>query len=314
MVIARTGLAGLKVTRLGFGTLSISPLQNSVSPESGAELLCYAWHKGIRFWDTAELYENYQVLRQALQRLPEQPVIATKTYAWTAAQAERSFRLACRQLGVESIDIMLLHEQSANTLPGHMDALEWLAEARKRGWIRATGVSTHSVACVRVAARLPHVDVIHPIYNQEGIGIVDGSAVDMAREIETAHSRGVGIYGMKVLGGGTLYKQPQQALEHAFSRPWLDSVVVGMATQAEVDYNTAVAAGLEVSQQLAARVTGRPRRLDVAQWCQGCGKCLPACPQKALYLGEKGVEVDQRRCILCGYCSRSCEHMCLKII
>ncbi len=314
MAIASTTLAGLNVTRLGFGTLSISPLQNSVSSESGAELLCYAWHKGIRFWDTAELYENYPVLRRALERLPARPVIATKTYAWTAAQAQRSFQDACRQLGVDSIDIMLLHEQSAHTLPGHMEALEWLVDARGRGLVGAVGVSTHSVACVQAAARLPQVEVIHPIYNQQGIGIVDGSAADMARELEAAHKQGIGIYGMKVLGGGTLYRQPRQALEHGFSRPWMDSVVVGMATRAEVDYNSAVAAGRDVTRQLADAVVARPRRLQVATWCQGCGNCLPACPQQALGVVGPRVEVDSEKCILCGYCSRSCQHMCLKII
>lgn len=309
-----TRLGPLAVSRLGFGTLSLSPLQSSLRVEQGAELLCYAWHMGIRFWDTAEIYENYPVLRAALERLSQKPVIASKTYAYTAQAAKAAVDAARRALNLDVLDIMLLHEQEALTLPGHKEALDWLCQAKEQGIIRAVGVSTHSVACVLAAAKLPEIDIIHPLYNKWGVGIHDGSAEDMAQAIILAKGRGKGIYAMKILGGGTLYRQAEEAIRHAVDQPWLDAAVVGMSAPAEIDYNCALFEGITPGTELAQAVGQRSRSLHIAEWCEGCGRCVQACGQGALSLVEGKAVVQPELCILCGYCSRYCRHMCLKIV
>lgn len=314
MTLQLASLGPLTVSRLGFGTLSLSPLQSSLAADQGAELLCYAWHKGINFWDTAQIYENYPVLRAAIKRLPAQPVIASKTYAYTAEAAEAAVNEARRELGIDVLDMMMLHEQTALTLPGHQEALDWLANAREKGIIRAVGVSTHSVACVLAAAEFPEIDVIHPLYNLQGVGIHDGSPAHMAAAIAAAKARGKGIYAMKVLGGGTLYRRAQEAIGHALSQPWLDSAVIGMSTTAEIDYNVALFEGHAPDADAIRQVGGRSRRLYRADWCEGCGKCVQACGQGALFLKDGKVWVKPELCVLCGYCSRQCELMCLKII
>lgn len=314
MTLEKTMLGPLAVSRLGFGTLSLSPLQSSLTVEQGAELLCYAWEQGINFWDTAQIYENYPVLRAALAKLPQQPVITTKTYAYTAKAAQKAWEEACRQLDIDVLDIMMLHEQEALTLPGHQPALDWMCQARERGLIRAVGVSTHSVACVRAAAEHRDIDIIHPLYNKWGVGIHDGTPQAMAEAIIYAQKNGKGIYAMKVLGGGTLYRHAREAIDHVMGLPWLDSAVIGMSTPAEIDYNVALFSGQQPAQEIARRVGQRGRRLHVADWCQGCGRCIDACGQGALTMADGTVTVDKSKCILCGYCSRQCEHMCLKII
>lgn len=309
-----TTLGPLAVSRLGFGTLSISPLQSSLKVELGAELLLYAWSQGIRFWDTAQIYDNYPVLRLALNRLPQLPVIASKTYAYTAEAARLAVDEARRALGLDVLDIMLLHEQTAQTLPGHLPALEWLAGARERGLVRAIGVSTHSVACVKAAAKIQCIDIIHPLYNKWGVGIQAGSREDMAAAIEEAKEAGKGIYAMKILGGGTLFRQAREAILHGLEQPWLDSIVIGMSTPEEIDYNAAMFRGERPPREIVSKVGQRRRSLHVADWCQGCGRCVQACGQGALLIREGKVTVDHKACVLCGYCSRCCEHMCLKII
>ena len=309
-----TKLGPLTVSRLGFGTLSLSPLQSSLVVDQGADLLCYAWHQGIRFWDTAQIYENYPVLRRALRQLSQPPVIATKTYAWSGDQAKSAFDEARRELDLEVIDIMMLHEQTALTLPGHQPALDWMVRAREKGLIRAIGVSTHSVACVQAAAKIQELDIIHPLYNKWGVGIHDGSPQDMAAAIVQAKARGKGIYGMKILGGGTKFRQATEAITHALEQPWLDSAVIGMSSREEVDYNLALFQGRQPDPKTADLVGKRSRRLYIAQWCEGCGDCLESCGQNALRLESGKVVVETQLCLLCGYCSRRCVHMCLKII
>jgi len=56
----KLGNTNIDVSRLCFGSLTISPLQRNLSYEKGAELLKYAFNKGINFLDTAELYNNYE--------------------------------------------------------------------------------------------------------------------------------------------------------------------------------------------------------------------------------------------------------------
>lgn len=307
-------LGPLAVGRLGFGTLALSPLQAVVTAEQGAELLIYAWSRGVNFWDTAQIYANYPILKRALQRLPGQPVIASKTYAYTAAAAEEAVSEARRELGVDVLDMMMLHEQTALTLPGHREALDWLANAREKGLIRAVGLSTHSVACVLAAADYPEIDVIHPLYNMQGIGIHDGSAADMALAITKAKAKGKGIYAMKILGGGALFRQAHEAIEHVLAQTWLDCAVIGMTTKAEIDYNADLFAGNGLKPGAASQVVGRQRRLHRADWCEGCGNCVQACGQGALVIEQGKVQVREERCILCGYCCRCCELMCLKIV
>lgn len=314
MATPKTWLAGVTVSRLGYGTLPLSPLQSSLPAAEGAELLLYAWERGINFWDTAQLYDNYQVLGQALKRLSSPPVIATKTYAYTAQGAREALEGALGALGLERIDIMLLHEQSAQTLPGHREALNWLIKARDQGQIGALGISTHRVDGVMAALKDPELQIIHPLYNQAGIGIQDGSAQEMALALEQAALAGKGIYAMKVLGGGALFRDAVAALGHAFTRPWLHSVMVGMSTSQEIDYNLQVLEGREPGEELKAKVGTRERRLLVAQWCHGCGNCLANCPQGALTLAEGRVQVHRELCVLCAYCSRACPDMCLKLV
>ncbi len=310
------GKTGLYVSRLCFGLLTISPLQAGYPLSEGVALLSYAVSRGVNFFDTAELYAAYPYLRELLALVgPEKLVIATKSYAVTAAEMEASLDRACRELGRDWVDVFLLHEQeSALTLAGHAEALSYLVRAKERGRVRAVGVSTHTIACVRAAAALPEVDVIHPLLNKRGLGIKDGTAGEMVEALGEASSRGKGIYLMTALAGGHLSRDPEDALRFAFSVPGVAAVAVGMATKEEVDFNVAVSTGRPVPEGLRERVVARERRLHIEEYCTGCGRCIAACPQDALRLSEAGkAAVDPARCILCGYCAAACEHFCIKV-
>ncbi|BCV21875.1 aldo/keto reductase [Moorella sp. Hama-1] len=315
MLYTTLGASGIRVSRLCFGSLTIGPLQAGLSVTAGAGLIRRALELGVNFIDTAQCYANYPYIRAALKGWPGEVVLATKSYDYTAEGMARSLEEARRETDREVIDIFLLHEQeTALTLAGHRPALDYLLEARERGLVRAVGISSHAVEAVRVAATMPEIDVIHPLYNQAGLGILDGSREDMLAAITLAHSNGKGIYAMKALGGGHLAGAARTALTFVLATPVIDAVAVGMQSPAEVEANIAWFSGLEPPEAVLRQLQGRQRRLLIEEWCQGCGSCVQRCPQGALKLVAGRSVVDAERCILCGYCAGVCRDFCIKVI
>lgn len=317
MEYGQLGQTGLLVSRLCFGSLTMGPLQRNLSVETGGRLLAAAFAMGVNFVDTAESYGNYAHLSWALQRgWSDRVIVASKSYAVSAEEMEQSVQRALRELRRDYVDIFLLHEQESGlTLKGHAGALEYLWRAKERGLVRAVGISTHAVAGVRAGAMHPLVEVIHPLFNQAGFGILDGTALDMLQAIRFAHQMGKGIYGMKALAGGHLWRDVPAALNHALAVRELSAIAVGMQNEAEIEANVALFCGQPIASDLRARLQQQPRRLHVEEWCQGCGTCLAVCKSGALRIGDHGrVEVNPERCLCCGYCGRVCPDFCLKVI
>lgn len=310
------GQTGLLVSRLCFGSLTMAPMQANLSVQNGGRLLEAAFAMGVNFVDTAEIYDNYGHIRWALDRGWSHKVhIATKSYAVTADEMQQSLERALKELGRDYIDIFLLHEQESSlTLRGHAEALSYLVRAKERGMVRAVGVSTHHVAGVRAAALHPQVDVIHPLINSRGWGIVDGTLEDMLTAISFAASLGKGLYGMKALAGGHLYHDPATALQFVLALPELAAIAVGMQNENELKANLLHFTGQEVPEALVGKLKRQGRSLQIADYCIGCGNCVAACPSQALAVVAGRANVDLNRCVFCGYCSRVCPNFCLKVI
>lgn len=312
----RLGKTGLRVSRLCFGSLTVSPLQAALPVREAARVMRYAFEAGVNFIDTAELYQNYEHIREALRGLSTPVIVATKSYAYRRDQAEKSLHRALRALRRDHIDIFLLHEQESElTLRGHREALEYLCAMREEGVIRAVGISTHYVAGVEAAAADPDIEVIHPLINRDGIGIRDGDAHAMIAAIRRAVAKGKGVYGMKALGGGHLLENAEEALAFVLGLPELAAVAVGMQSPEEVDFNLRVFTGRPVPAALRERLRRRPRRLLIEDWCQACGECVKRCSAGALYTNEHGrTAVRLERCTLCGYCAAVCPEFAIKVI
>ncbi len=309
------GRTGLNVSRLCFGALTIGPLQANLPVAKGAAVLRRALEQGVNFIDTAEYYRTYPYIKEALRGWSEEVYITTKSYAYTREGMKTSLENAKKQLDRDWIDIFLLHEQeSALTIKGHWEAVEYLLEAKAAGVVKAVGISTHCVAAVRAAADIPEIDVIHPLINIDGVGIQDGTADDMLQAVKYAYQQGKGLYGMKALGGGNLLARYNQAMDFIMAVDELSAVAVGMQSIDEVDYNIKVFNGEVIPEELNSRVRRMPRKLHIEEYCQGCGACVERCMAGALKLENGKAVVDKEKCRLCGYCGAVCPEFCIKII
>ena len=338
------GKTGIMVSRLCYGTLTMSPSQAGLSPEEGGELIAYAAAAGVNFIDTAELYGTYAHIRHALKHTTVPLIISTKSYAYDKKSAQESVEKARREMDADVIDLFMLHEQeSAMTMLGHKDALDYYLSMKEKGIIKAVGLSTHAVETVQAVAqarsldmtpgepslhfhdykdhwaefdpgRYREIDVVHPILNRTGIGLLDGTAKQMREAVEDAHLAGTGIFGMKMLGGGNLLHEFDEAVSYALSIEAADAYAVGMQSQDEIDMNIALFEGRKVKADQLLATKARKRRLLIEDWCSGCGACVKECKAKALSVINGKARVDPSRCVLCSYCARACRDFVIKVI
>ena len=311
MEMRRLGKSGLMVSQLCFGTLTMSPLQKNLSPEEGARLLIHAYERGVRFLDTADLYDTYRHIKLALREAPDY-VISTKAYCWDEETASAALERAFRGIGRDYVDLFMLHEQeSLYTLRGHEEALNWLYKQKERGHVGAVGVSTHFAGCVEAATRFPVIDVVHPLINRAGLGIQDGDRETMENAIRRAREFNIGIFAMKPLGGGHLISDNRLALDYAIHSPLLDSVAIGMQTVEEIDANVSA---FEGAMEGLEGLSHRPRSVMVHDWCEGCGRCAERCRQHAISIIDGRATVDSEKCVFCGYCASVCPQFCIKVV
>lgn len=310
----KLGKSGLSVSRLSFGCLCMGHLQHDLSPEDGGELIMYAMDKGIDLFDTAQFYSTYEHIRHAVKHGCEDLILCTKSYAYDAAGAEAALREAIEKSGKDTADIFLLHEtESIHTIRGHEEALRYYIRMKEKGYIKAVGVSTHYVCAVHAAAKINEIDIIEPIINKNGLGIVDGSREDMEQAIAYASDMGKGIIAMKALGGGNLFREARECYEYINGVKGISTILTGMVSKEEIDCNTAYFEGKE-DKDAFDHLKNHQKRLLIEDWCTGCGTCVQRCPNHALYLKHKKAIVMNDKCLTCGYCSAGCKEMAIKII
>ena len=314
MEYVQLGSTGLKVSKLCFGGLVIGPLQVNLTIDEGANVIARALELGVNFIDTAELYDTYSHIREAIRKTNKKPIVASRCYAYTREGAAQSLEKARKELNMDVIDIFGLHEQESRlTLKGHKEALDYFANAREKGLIKAVSVSTHNIEVVEACAEMPEVDVIHPLVNIAGIGIGDGTIEEMITAIKKAYNAGKGIYSMKSLGGGNLLNRFEECLNFVFNIPYIHSIAVGMQSIEEVEINVEIFEKCCISNELKNRIKNIKKKLHIDYWCEGCGKCVERCKQKAMEIVDGKAKVNYDKCILCGYCGSACPQFAIKM-
>jgi predicted aldo/keto reductase-like oxidoreductase len=310
------GKSGLSIHPLVFGTLPLGPLQAGLEVREGARLIRTALDAGVNLLDTAAMYQTYPYIRSALEGYSGEVLIASKTHAADAKTAREHIETALRELNRETLDIVHLHgARFPDPFVERAAVFDELLLMRSEGKIAHLGLSTHYIGAVKKAAAHDDIEVIHPLINRPGLGILDGTAGQMATAIEDAALAGKGIYAMKALAGGNLISDARQSIDYVRTLPGVDAVALGMLSDAEIYANVALFENAPADLAVWESLQQRRRRLKIMDnFCKGCGVCVDACASGALSVGAGHVLLDADRCILCGYCAPACPDFLIRVV
>ena len=234
MDIVDFGNTGLKVSRLSFGTGTAGwggrSEQTDLGVEGLANLLRLAYDHGVSFWDSADQYGSHPHVARALQGIPRDGVvIATKTNSRTARAVTQDVERFLRELGVDVLDVVLLHYMTQADWPkSHAGAMEALSRAKEQGKVRAVGVSCHGLGPLCAAADTDWVEVVLARINYHGARM-GGTPSEVASLLERMVVSGKAIWGMKVLGCGQLARDARAAIEYVFQLGTIHAVTIGMS-------------------------------------------------------------------------------------
>jgi predicted aldo/keto reductase-like oxidoreductase len=319
------GRSGLEVSELSLGTLILGRIQADLSVEDGAKPVARAMELGINFIDTAAAYGSQLHVRKGLQGFTGEVLLSTKSHGRTREAVQKDFETSLNELGRGYLDVYQLHlVNNAKELEERRDVLNFLLELKQQKLIRAIGASVHRVEGAKAVAAEKSFDVLFPVLNSHGLGIIDGTIEEMSAVCRQAKERGMGIMAMKPLGGGHLRKSPGACFDFLRGLGFVDTICVGMKTPAEVDMNVLTIEGRPIPPEIRTRIETTRRQLKIYDRCLGCGACAEACAQGALSVdaskadpakGKKGMAaVDHNLCILCGYCAEACPELALRVI
>jgi D-threo-aldose 1-dehydrogenase len=189
------GRTGLSVTRLGFGGASIGGLFAAVSDDDAIATVGHAWDLGIRTFDVAPLYGYGAAERRVGRALAGRPrdeyVLETKVgrlvrpldaiatgadvdsqdanyartepvglvFDYSADGVRRSIEESLERLGLDRLDIALIHDPDDHWPAAIGEAYPALARLREDGVIRAIGVGMNQSAMLTRFAREGDFDV-----------------------------------------------------------------------------------------------------------------------------------------------------------
>ena len=315
MIKKRLGNTGLEITPIGFGVLTIGKTQLNYPLEKGAELIRYALEKGINLLDTAQFYETYPYIKEALKNSAYNPVISSKCLHKSYNEMKSAVEEALIETDRSCIDIFMLHEvRGASDWESRAGAWECLREARAGGLVKAIGVSTHHVDVAEMCAGIQDIDVVFPLINYKSLGIRKGGGAgsrdEMAEAIKMNSEAGKGVLAMKVLGGGNLTHGYFDALDYVSGIPGVNSMMIGFGHPHEIDRIVEYAEGT-IDRHYTPVANGKRMRIDAGD-CIGCGACVEKCPNRAMSMNAGNVsEVDHSVCLTCGYCAPVCPVMAI---
>jgi uncharacterized protein len=287
-----------KVSAVGFGGMRFDLKR----PDSeNAELLLYAYDKGINYFDTAPGYcddKSEDIFGLALKQMADvrkDILVSSKgmpTSLETADKAREAVEKSLKRLNLEKLDVYYVwcirqmeHYGLAMKKGGQY---EGLIKCKEEGLIDHIFVSTHLrgnkistiLADNAFDGVLMGVNILNFPYRWEGL--------------QKAHEMGLTVIAMNPLGGGVIAGHSDKlgflgqgkespveaALRFCISCPQITVALNGFSTKEHIDVACRVADSCKpYSSEDIERIKGYTAE-NMDALCTGCGYCLSGCPQK----------------------------------
>lgn len=250
----RLGKTKIKVSRVGLGTGMRGGGRQSNHTRMGQEnfnaLARGAYERGARLFDVADLYGTQPFLAEALKQMPRKDfVISTKIWWRSGGLPEKDRPDAdvlverfLKELNTDYIDLVLLHcvvsEKWPTELSGYMNTL---AKLKKKGLIRAHGLSCHSVEALQASVDQSWVDSVHARINPFAAKMDVENVQDVPKVeavLKSLRKKGKAVIGMKILGEGTFRNSDEKrdkSIKYALESGCMDAMVVGFEKINEID-------------------------------------------------------------------------------
>jgi predicted aldo/keto reductase-like oxidoreductase len=242
------GKTGLKLSRLGFGTGSNNgEVQHQLGQDGFNSLVRYAYDQGITYFDCAQNYHTFPWIAGAIKGLPREKLFIQSKIMHRPEDVLAAIDQHRKMFDTDYVDSMLIHCMMAKHWTDEWKrAMDGFDTALQKKWIRAKGVSCHSLPALRCARQSDWPEVHLARLNPQG-AFMDGetenynmtlnSVAPVLEELRQMRAKGRGVIGMKLVGNGTFVDAAdrEKAMRFAMSRPELDAVVIGFKSRAEID-------------------------------------------------------------------------------
>ncbi|MER5457213.1 aldo/keto reductase [Micromonospora sp. NPDC002389] len=295
----RLGRTAVPVSALGFGAAGIGNLYRAVDDETARRAVDTAWQLGVRYYDTAPHYglglserrlgaalagrprDEFTVSTKVGRLLVPSPTTAhlrddagfdvpadqARRWDFSADGVLRSLAASLDRLGLDRVDVVLLHDPDAHWRQAVAEAYPALHELRDQGVVGAIGVGMNQTRMLERFVAETDVDVVMlagrytlldqtaaerllPRCRERGVSVLaaavfnsgvlataePGDTYDYGPVPPSLRDRAVRIAQVCRRHGTTL---PQVAMAFVARHPSVASVVVGMHTATQVADNAA---------------------------------------------------------------------------
>jgi D-threo-aldose 1-dehydrogenase len=291
--------SGLQLTELGLGAAQFGNLYRETTDEQAAGAIAAAWDAGIRYFDTAPHYglglserrlgsllrqyprDEYVVSSKVGRLLVDSPelagqldeegfvVPADKRRQWDFSRDGilRSLEESLSRTGLDSIDILYLHDPDDHMEQALGEGIQTLIELREQGVVRVVGAGMNQSPALATLVREADIDIVMlasrytlleqsadddllPLALERGVGVVvagvyntgllssarpaSGAKYDYADAPADLIARANAIADVCERYGVTL---PDVAIAFPLLHPAVVSVVVGIRDAAQLTSN-----------------------------------------------------------------------------
>ncbi len=291
------GSTGCKVSEIGFGAMNMRD----------PELVHAAIDKGINYIDTAHGYMkgvNEEIIGQVMKTKRDKVFLTTKISPQNPENMPEMIETSLKRLQTDHVDLLLLHGYTIKTKEQILgdDILKIFDDARKKGYTRFVGFSTHKFddEISDGALESKFWEAVLVPYNYISPPIMSAS-------IKKVREAGLAVIGMKNLlnftirprkplediredkNGSVTYSQA--LLKWVLSNPYIDTIIPGMTSFEQLAENMAIM-GTKMSYE-DRDILYRFAKHTKGSHClglSGCTGCSLQCP--------KGVDVCEiNRCL-----------------